>query len=86
MLDDLRDVPDDDERHAADRLGAMLDAWGLSRAALVGLDMGGQPACAFAARPPDRVSRLTVMNSLVQRDEPTSWELRVQRWSIIRVQ
>src|SRR6516225_9646925 len=65
--------------HMADRLRAMLDAWGLSRVALAGLDVGGEPALAFAARYPGRISRLVVMNSLVQGDEATSWEIRVLR-------
>jgi len=65
--------------HMADRLRVLLDAWGFGRVALAGLDMGGQPALAFAARHPDRVSHLVVMNSLVQWDEATSWEIRVLR-------
>jgi pimeloyl-ACP methyl ester carboxylesterase len=65
--------------HMADRLLVLLDAWGLDRVALAGLDMGGQPALAFTARHPDRVSHLIVMNSLVQWDEATSWEIRVLR-------
>jgi pimeloyl-ACP methyl ester carboxylesterase len=65
--------------HMADRLRALLDAWDLNRVALAGLDMGGQPALSFAARYPDRVSHLVVMNSLVQWDEATSWEIRVLR-------
>ena len=65
--------------HMADRLLALLDRWGLERASLAGFDMGGQPALAFAARYPARVNSLVVMNSLVQWDEPTSWEIRVLR-------
>jgi pimeloyl-ACP methyl ester carboxylesterase len=65
--------------HMSDRLLALFDTWGLERASIAGLDMGGQPALAFAARYPARVSRLVVMNSLVQWDEPTSWEIRVLR-------
>jgi pimeloyl-ACP methyl ester carboxylesterase len=65
--------------HMADRLLVLLDLWGLDRVALAGLDMGGQPALTFAARHPDRVSHLVVMNSLVQWDEATSWEIRVLR-------
>jgi pimeloyl-ACP methyl ester carboxylesterase len=65
--------------HMADRLLVLLDAWGLDRVALAGLDMGGQPALTFAARHPGRVDRLVVMNSLVQWDEATSWEIRVLR-------
>ncbi len=65
--------------HMADRLKTLLDAWGLDRVDLAGLDMGGQPALAFAARHPGRIRRLVVMNSLVWWDEATSWEIRVLR-------
>jgi pimeloyl-ACP methyl ester carboxylesterase len=65
--------------HMADRLRALLDAWQIPRARLVGIDMGGQPALAFAARCPERLSHLVVMNSLVLPDEETSWEIRVLR-------
>jgi pimeloyl-ACP methyl ester carboxylesterase len=65
--------------HQADRLLALLDAWGIDRAGVVGLDMGGQPALAFAARHPERVRCLVVMNSLVFGDEETSWEIRLLR-------
>lgn len=63
----------------ADRLLALLDAWHIDRADIAGLDMGGQPALVFAARYPERVGRLIVMNSLVFGDEATSWEIRVLR-------
>jgi pimeloyl-ACP methyl ester carboxylesterase len=65
--------------HQAERLLSLLDVWGIERAAVVGLDMGGQPALALAALHPERVSRLVVMGSLVFGDEPTSWEIRVLR-------
>jgi len=65
--------------HLADRLATLLDAWGLDRVDVAGLDMGGQPALAFAARHPGRIRRLVVMNSLVWWDEATSWEIRVLR-------
>jgi pimeloyl-ACP methyl ester carboxylesterase len=65
--------------HLADRLLALLDVWRIERANLVGLDMGGQPALAFAARHPSRMFRLVVMNSLVLWDEQTSWEIRLLR-------
>jgi pimeloyl-ACP methyl ester carboxylesterase len=65
--------------HMADRLRTLLDIWGIKRAGLVGMDMGGQPALVFAARHPERVRQLVVMNSLVYGDEPTSWEIRVLR-------
>jgi pimeloyl-ACP methyl ester carboxylesterase len=65
--------------HMADRLKTLLDAWQIDRAALVGMDMGGQPGLAFAARHPQRLTHLVVMNSLVFGDEKTSWEIRVLR-------
>jgi pimeloyl-ACP methyl ester carboxylesterase len=65
--------------HMADRLRELLDAWHIDRAGLVGLDMGGQPALAFAARHPERLRHLVVMNSLVFGDEVTSWEIRLLR-------
>jgi pimeloyl-ACP methyl ester carboxylesterase len=63
----------------AKRLLALMDAWGLQRAAVVGHDMGGQPALALAAQHPERVSHLVVMNSLAIWDEKTSWEISLLR-------
>jgi pimeloyl-ACP methyl ester carboxylesterase len=63
----------------AERLRHLLDAWQIDRASLVGLDMGGQPALAFASLHPERIDRLVVMNSLVFGDEKTSWEIRLLR-------
>jgi pimeloyl-ACP methyl ester carboxylesterase len=65
--------------HMAERLAALLDDWKFENATLVGMDMGGQPALALAAKLPARVQSLVVMNSLVQWDERTSWEIRVLR-------
>jgi esterase len=39
-------------------LEAIVDAWGLERFALIGLSMGGTNAMAYAARHPERVTRL----------------------------
>ena len=58
----------------AKRLLAILDELHLQRPTIVGIDMGGQPALAFASMYPDRVQQLVVMNSLVFGDEKTSWE------------
>jgi pimeloyl-ACP methyl ester carboxylesterase len=66
-------------KHLSDRLQALLDAWGVDRVTLLGTDMGGQPALAFAATHPDRIERLVVMNSLVFGDADTSWEIRLLR-------
>ncbi len=65
--------------HMADRLRTLLDFWNVERAIVAGLDMGGQPALAFAARHPERTLGLIVMNSLVFGDEATSWEIRALR-------
>lgn len=65
--------------HMADHLSAVLDMLKVDRAALVGMDMGGQPALAFAATHPERVGHLIVMNSLVLADVATSWEIRLLR-------
>lgn len=65
--------------HMADRLRDLLDFWGIARASIVGFDMGGQPALVFAARYPERIERLVVMNSLAFGDERTSWEIRLLR-------
>jgi pimeloyl-ACP methyl ester carboxylesterase len=63
----------------ARRLKSLLDEWHLPSATIVGMDMGGQPALAFAAEYPGQVDRLVVMNSLVFGDEQTSWEIRLLR-------
>ncbi len=63
----------------ADRVVKLLDAWGIRRASVLGLDMGGQPALALAAMHPERVGRLVVMNSLVLPDVATSWEIALLR-------
>jgi pimeloyl-ACP methyl ester carboxylesterase len=65
--------------HMADHLLIVLDALGLERVTLAGMDMGGQPALAFAVRHPERLEKLIVMNSLVLWDEETSWEIRLLR-------
>jgi pimeloyl-ACP methyl ester carboxylesterase len=65
--------------HMADRLSTLLDDWKIPSAVIAGIDMGGQPALAFAARHPERARSLIVMNSLVQWDEKTSWEIALLR-------
>ena len=63
----------------ARRLRTLMDAWKIERAAIIGHDMGGQPALAFAAENSSRISKLVVMNSLVTWDEKTSWEIALLR-------
>jgi pimeloyl-ACP methyl ester carboxylesterase len=65
--------------HMAGRLLALLDEWGIEKASLVGMDMGGQPALVFASMYPERVERLVVMNCLAFSDEKTSWEINLLR-------
>jgi len=65
--------------HMAGRVVELLDYWGIPRANVLGMDMGGQPALTLAARHPERVQALVVMNSLVLGDEATSWEIRLLR-------
>ena len=65
--------------HMAERLLALMEAWKIERATIAGLDMGGQPALVFAAQHPERIDRLIVMNSLVQWDAITSWEIQLLR-------
>jgi pimeloyl-ACP methyl ester carboxylesterase len=68
-------TPFDMARH----LVTLMDDWRIDRAVIVGHDMGGQPALAFAAEHPGRVSHLVVMNSLVIWNERTSWEIDLLR-------
>ena len=63
----------------ANRLRTILIELNLQQPTIVGMDMGGQPALAFASMYPDQVKRLVVMNSLVFGDEKTSWEIRLLR-------
>jgi pimeloyl-ACP methyl ester carboxylesterase len=63
----------------AKRLLTILDELHLERPIVCGMDMGGQPALAFAAEFPERIAGLVVMNSLVFGDEPTSWEIHLLR-------
>src|SRR5258708_33246756 len=65
--------------HLGERIGTLLDHWKLERAHLIAMDMGAQPALAFAAQSPRRVASVVAMNSLVLWDEETSWEIAVLR-------
>jgi len=63
----------------ARRLHTLMDGWKIEKAAIIGHDMGGQPAVAFAAEHQQRICKLVVMNSLVIWDEKTSWEIALLR-------
>ena len=63
----------------AKRILKIMDRLEIERAHLMGQDMGGQPVLAFAAQHKKRLGKAIVMNSLVQWDAPTSWEIRLLR-------
>ncbi len=65
--------------HLGERINKLLDHWKLDRAHLVAMDMGAQPALAFAAQNPQRIASVVAMNSLVLWDEKTSWEIALLR-------
>jgi len=65
--------------HMAERLLTLMNAWRIDKAVVAGFDMGGQAALAFAARYPQRLDSLVVMNSLVQWDEATSIDIAILR-------
>ena len=65
--------------HLAERLARLMDHWKLERATILASDMGAQPALVFAARFPDRIRKLVVMNCLAFWDQETSWEIAVLR-------
>lgn len=65
--------------HMAERLRVVLAELGVASPTLIAMDMGGQAALEYAARFPDHIRNLIVMNSLVFTDEKTSWEIRLLR-------
>lgn len=65
--------------HLADRLLKLIDYWKFDRVSLLAHDMGAHPALVFAARYPEKIHRLFVMNSLVFGEESTSWEIALLR-------
>jgi pimeloyl-ACP methyl ester carboxylesterase len=65
--------------HMADRLVELMDTWSIERAGIIATDMGAQPALAFAALHPNRVSFLVASNCLAFWDVKTSWEITLLR-------
>jgi pimeloyl-ACP methyl ester carboxylesterase len=57
----------------------LLNTWQIEKAIVAGIDMGGQPAVTFSIHHPERVHSLIVLNSLLQWDEETSWEIAFLR-------
>jgi len=64
-------------------LARVLDALGIARAALVGFSLGGGPALAFAARAPERVSRLVLADIGAGADNMWRSEWLTRRWSAL---
>jgi len=60
------------EQRLVDDLAAFVDALGLNQVALVGMSIGGSTACSYAARVPERVSRLVVMECVTDPDVDAS--------------
>jgi len=65
--------------HMAERLLQLVDDWKFKSVNVVAIDMGGQPALAFAAKYPERTISVVVMNSLVMPEAHTSWEITLLR-------
>lgn len=61
--------PDYTAEDLADDLRAVLDGWGLARAHLVGMSLGGYLAQMLAAETPARVASLTLIGA-----EPLGWQ------------
>ena len=71
----------------ADYFAGFLDALGIARAALVGNSLGGAVAMRHAARHPDRVSRLFLLNTAglpIDRVEVFSPQTRVEALALAR--
>lgn len=65
--------------HMAARLKSIMDALQIDKASIIGQDMGGQPALVFAAKYPERIEKLVVMNCLAFGDEKTSLDIALLR-------
>lgn len=66
-----------------DDLVALLDRFGIDRAHIVGLSLGGMTALSLAARHPDRVDRLVVLCTAVRLPPASAW---TQRAATVRAQ
>ena len=58
------------EQRLVDDLEAFVDALGIDRFRAIGFSIGSAAACGFAARHPERVERLVLMESFTDGDEP----------------
>jgi len=68
----------------ADHVAAALTSLGITRALLVGNDIGGNVALAIAARWPERVDRLVLVNTVIGTDLQTA-EIRSMQRSTARL-
>jgi pimeloyl-ACP methyl ester carboxylesterase len=63
----------------AGRLAQLMQEWGIEKAHFIAQDMGAQPALLFAAKFPERVHSLVIMNALISDNAATSWEIDLLR-------
>lgn len=79
------DAPTDSSRyspqHLARDLAGLLDALGISRAAIVGFSLGGGPALALAVSAPERVSRLVLADVGAGADNMWKSQWLARRWT-----
>jgi 3-oxoadipate enol-lactonase len=73
-------------RHLARDLVAVLDAFKIERAAIVGFSLGGGPALALAASRPERVSRLVLADVGAGADDPVKIESMARQWGALIAQ
>ena len=69
--------------HARTFLGEMLDALGLSTAAIIANSMGGLWSVAYALDAPTRVSRLVLVGSPAGTKRAIPLQLRMTRWPLL---
>jgi pimeloyl-ACP methyl ester carboxylesterase len=68
-------------QHLARDLVGLLDALGISRAAIVGFSLGGGPALALAASAPERISRLVLADVGAGADNMWRSQWLARRWT-----
>ncbi len=75
-LSDIGRTPYTIDDHAAD-LAALLDRRSVAQATVVGLSVGGQIALGLAARRPDLVSGLVLLDTAHRIGTPEAWNARI---------
>jgi pimeloyl-ACP methyl ester carboxylesterase len=72
------------EQRLVEDLAALVDALGLNQVALVGMSIGGSTACSYAARVPERVSKLVAMECVTDPDVDASDPRLVEHLTTLR--